>query len=129
MDDLIAFLRARFDEDEASARTWEAACIHIEACHDTGDFLHRFREERIVDEIDAKRKLLELHQPMPSGYRDGRYVHPDPGDPACAHCDDLCHCASGTRCESPDAPWPCATVRLIALPYAGHPDYREEWRP
>ena len=22
-----------------------------------------------------------------------------------------------------------AVVRLLALPYAGHPDYREEWRP
>jgi hypothetical protein len=22
-----------------------------------------------------------------------------------------------------------ALLKLIALPYAGHPDYREEWRP
>lgn len=25
--------------------------------------------------------------------------------------------------------WPCLTVRLLALPYAAHPDYRSEWRP
>jgi hypothetical protein len=24
---------------------------------------------------------------------------------------------------------PCETLRLLALPYADHPDYREEWRP
>jgi hypothetical protein len=24
---------------------------------------------------------------------------------------------------------PCWTARLLALPYASHPDYREEWRP
>lgn len=23
----------------------------------------------------------------------------------------------------------CRSARLFALPYAGHPDYREEWRP
>lgn len=22
----------------------------------------------------------------------------------------------------------CLTLRLLALPWAGHPDYREEWR-
>jgi hypothetical protein len=25
--------------------------------------------------------------------------------------------------------WPCPTVRLLALPFAGHPDLQEEWRP
>jgi hypothetical protein len=24
---------------------------------------------------------------------------------------------------------PCATVRLLAFPYAEHPEYRDEWRP
>ncbi len=24
---------------------------------------------------------------------------------------------------------PCVTLRLLALPYAGHPDYQPEWRP
>jgi hypothetical protein len=24
---------------------------------------------------------------------------------------------------------PCRTLRLLAGPYAGHPDYREEWKP
>lgn len=25
--------------------------------------------------------------------------------------------------------WPCDTLKALALPYADHPDYREEWRP
>jgi hypothetical protein len=30
----------------------------------------------------------------------------------------------------PDAQgWPCQTLRLLALPYADHPDYRPEWKP
>jgi hypothetical protein len=25
--------------------------------------------------------------------------------------------------------YPCDTLKLLALPYADHPDYRDEWRP
>jgi hypothetical protein len=25
--------------------------------------------------------------------------------------------------------WPCLTVRLLALPSAGRPGYRDQWRP
>jgi hypothetical protein len=25
--------------------------------------------------------------------------------------------------------YPCLTLRLLALPYADHADYRQEWRP
>jgi len=25
--------------------------------------------------------------------------------------------------------WPCATLRLLALPYYDHPDYLPEWKP
>jgi hypothetical protein len=25
--------------------------------------------------------------------------------------------------------WPCPTMRALALPYAGHKDYRPEWKP
>jgi hypothetical protein len=28
-----------------------------------------------------------------------------------------------------DVPWPCDTVRLLAIVFADHPDYRNEWRP
>ncbi|TDD37855.1 hypothetical protein E1287_07300 [Actinomadura sp. KC06] len=28
-----------------------------------------------------------------------------------------------------DDHWPVQTLRLLALPYASHPDYRPEWRP
>ncbi|MEU6772536.1 DUF6221 family protein [Streptomyces sp. NPDC046759] len=31
--------------------------------------------------------------------------------------------------EAAGRPAPCATLRLLALPFAGHPAYRESWRP
>jgi hypothetical protein len=39
--------------------------------------------------------------------------------------------ACGTCGSVDDSPveWPCDTVLALALPYADHPDYREEWRP
>lgn len=33
----------------------------------------------------------------------------------------------GTRGH--DLSIPCPTLRMLALPYADHPDYRQEWRP
>lgn len=32
-------------------------------------------------------------------------------------------------CEEYGPPGPCQTQRWLALPYAEHPDYREEWKP
>jgi hypothetical protein len=58
MDDLIAFLQARLDEDERSAHAWlpfgnpdAAARDHI-ARHDPG---------RVLAEVAAKRAILDLH--------------------------------------------------------------------
>lgn len=36
-------------------------------------------------------------------------------------------CGSGE--EKYPADWPCATIRLVALPFSDRPGYREEWRP
>jgi hypothetical protein len=37
-------------------------------------------------------------------------------------------CSDDARSEW-GADWPCLTLRLLALPYADRPGYREEWRP
>ncbi|MGW3025843.1 DUF6221 family protein [Streptomyces sp. NPDC001221] len=61
---------------------------------------------RVLREIDAKRRLLAIHRP---------YV-PEP-DQACLGC------AGGIMFTS------CPVVRLLALPYADRPGYRDDWRP
>jgi hypothetical protein len=38
-------------------------------------------------------------------------------------------CADPPQYDATWHPYPCTTLRLLALPYADHPDYREEWRP
>lgn len=65
-------------------------------------------------QIDAHRKILDLH--APSEYRIFR------GGVAqvvlqCDHCASLCHSGSGLACDSPDAPYPCETVQIVAEAY------------
>jgi hypothetical protein len=103
MSDLVAFLRARLDEDEQAARDGDDACWHIDYCDDEGKRYHeRFDPARVLREVEAKRRILDEH-------------------------------GSGSdSCDAHDASMrsiPCDTLLLLALPYADHPDYREEWRP
>lgn len=66
---------------------------------------------RVLAEVDAKRRILAYHEPEFSKISD----YSD-----CANCID-----DGRQYDS----YPCHTVRLLALPYAGHPAYRQEWAP
>ncbi|TXS19591.1 hypothetical protein EAO71_33810 [Streptomyces sp. ms191] len=69
----------------------------------------RFDPQRIAAEVDAKRRILVEHRQdsLPNGI-------------------DLNECAT---CGGVNEAWPCLTLRLLALPYAQHPDYDESWRP
>jgi len=106
VDDLIAFLRARLDEDEQAIRTWESACWHLEACNDTGGYLERFDERRMLAEVEAKRRLIDvLRSYEPDTEWD---TQPDIGQRA--------NNVAGA-------------LRRLAQLYSEHPDYRPEWRP
>ncbi|GAA2484752.1 DUF6221 family protein [Streptomyces thermolineatus] len=148
-DDLIAFLRARLDEDEAVAREatagpWRSAPTarhHATATGRTEEAVFaalpdkgavvvastgEAREQqnlvnaehiarhadpaRVLREVEAKRRLLALHEPGEMEFVDGD---------VCMACD--------VRDEGPH--YPCLTLRLIAAVYDQHPDYREDWRP
>jgi len=144
--DITAFLRARLDERESVALAaqgttegrWEQddpIRAHGRIIDDYGDFVthdegapSQEQAQHIADndprfvlaDVAAKRRLLAGHGP-------GRWVdesggrwkdEPDNWDPPWQRC-------AGEEWTS----YPCETVRLLALPYAGHPDYREEWKP
>lgn len=133
MSDLAAWLRAQLDEDERVARVaspgpWRVDSeTYAEAIYgasdeaviaggrwggeasvfdSTADAIHIARHDpaRVLAEVAAKRKILELHPAA------GLLSAPD-----------LCgSCAA--------YPGPCDTLRLLALPYAGMRGWREEWR-
>lgn len=74
------------------------------------DHITRYDPARVLAECEAKRRIVEEHRP--GGKEGERYC-------GCCWLDDL---------EAWE-PHPCPTMKAIALPYADHPDFREEWRP
>lgn len=143
MDDLVAFLRARLDEDAEAAREaadgdsgdwfvgdkWNVYRAEDEAPH--GDVeenrlvvygnvlvqsahIARHDPARVLREVEAKRELLDEHG--------------DVNDGSCGTCVDG-QWGYPTHGGSIPQNYPCKTLRLLALPYADHPDYRPEWAP
>jgi hypothetical protein len=135
VDDLVQFLRARLDEDEQAARAlvddrrpgrterWEFC--DDGAIRDTGahrslrvkftwpqEAAHIARHDpaRVLAEVEAKRRILV--DVLPTMQADEIRIAGEWGvgsEPVREASDDL--------------------LSLLALPYASHPDYREEWRP
>lgn len=110
---LMEFLKSRLDEEEAEAHAAQDVRSDYHAWHqvvdlraagmDERDALHivTHTPARVLAEVAAKRRIMDEHEGVHScGFSDY-----DGGDD------------------------PCPTLRLLALPYAGHPDCREEWRP
>jgi hypothetical protein len=126
MPDLAQFLLARITEDELVARTsiesgggewWTVNEISNKFGDDSdglADAAHiaRFSPERILAECDAKRRVLDDHFPH---RRDEEAVV------LCVTCSDRAELAA-------PQPWPCSTIRALALPYTEHANYREQWR-
>jgi hypothetical protein len=101
MADLIEFLRACIAEREEAAR----ACITwLEEAPSLAGCAGHLDPHHELARCAADRLILELHCSVKIG-------------------DDEPYCA-----DDGELP-PCPTLRALALPYADHPDYREEWRP
>lgn len=110
---LVEFLTARLDEREQEARIRLADTISQYG-------MSELDPDRLLAEVEAKRRIVNEH-----------YVFQDAVQ-ACRQCSDK-------RAEDDPlvradrwvtlVPGPCSTVRLLALPYADHADYRDEWRP
>lgn len=144
MTDLRAFIEARLAEDEQGARNardpdWRPdganSCqVYTDRADDSNrtiawcrnghddDFansLHIARHDpaRVLREVAAKRATLAAH-PRAN----------DPGEPP--HCETCRYVADPSDPEPfPEAGYPCPTVRLLAAPFADHPDYRASWAP
>lgn len=118
MDDLIAFLRARLDEDEQLGLTLDGTAyngVESTAGPDARAYL-----ERAAVEVEAKRRILAEHAPI------------GPDCQVCALVDrEECYDGENEWLEDTFTriPAPCPTLRALAAPYTEHPDYREEWRP
>lgn len=135
MNELVAFLRARYNEDEQVARAadagrwlpedkgvtfeWRADDFHegeaqARLLADTRanlEHIANWHPARVLAEVDAKIRVLDHAE---AWFGASFATTPDgwSSDTATAY-----RMAMG---------W---TLRLLAQPYADHPDYREEWTP
>ncbi|MCR6706565.1 MAG: DUF6221 family protein [Cellulomonas sp.] len=112
MTDLTEFLLARFDEDDAvardpheSVRAERAADMDRIEWDDCCGYV-RLGLGRMLAESEAKRRIVEECR-------------------ASVERVDFWYGQGDQDVSS----LPARTLRLLALPYATHADYREEWRP
>ena len=149
MDDLIAFLRARLDEDEQAALSWpeggrqwqtvggrklsyrndssemvtaidvsNASSLWNEQIYvkydldDAPEHIARHDPARVLAEVEAKRRILELHS-----YATGH---------SCSVTDGTGYHLNYGEVDGQSA---CTTLRLLASIYDGHLEYCDTWRP
>lgn len=167
--DLVQFLRARLDEDEAEARaaaekagsgdwryqpddnyvswiehderasptnreTWwplvteAASYVGDTIDREVADHIARHDPARVLREVEAKQRLLDLHAIVHRniGWRDDDGEVETGEIPVCGSCVPK-HTHYLSREIVPEGP--CQTLHLLALPYADHPDYQQEWTP
>jgi hypothetical protein len=152
---LVEFLTARLDEDEAIAlgvsdgprkpegwvaqqwpygtapRDWAVDCpfgavVVDSAFRGSAEHIARHDPARVLAEVVAKRRILALHEPELDRVQWRR-------DETCYRCS---RCTGGGReyeqvhgvMLTELSVWPCLTVMLLAVPYAAHPDYDPAWR-
>jgi hypothetical protein len=166
VDDLIAFLTARLDEDEAAAKAaetgtpWHAAAgqfgprvttgpgeddhwdreisYAVWVCDDEADgcpddsravmaearHIARHDPARALREVEAKRALLRMHEPVPFwGNNPPPLKDRTPENAVAWYCE--CQCPDGVI----QGAYPCDTARLLTAVWSDHPDYRQEWKP
>ncbi len=112
---ITAFLEARIAEDEADADRIDRYRIYDDK---------RWNVARVLAECEAKRRIVELH--VPDRHLENWYWT----QRKCSECGGQWHVITPFGKPTDIGPEQgCATLRLLTLPYADHPDYRDEWRP
>lgn len=127
MTDLVAFLRARLDEDEAAAQWaieqvgdghWQQRHVRIVTMDDRDrevadyaiveciDHIVRHDPARVLADVEAKRRIVEDYEIYAREYREA----PSPF-------------AEGRRFAA------LLAVSRVADAHADHPDYDPAWRP
>lgn len=134
--ELADFLTARCDEDEQAAKsalrgdviewvverlagydrllemyeyddgTQDSDAIAFFGADQLADHIARHDPARVLREVEAKRLIIDEH-------------------PSRGRINVECKTCSGDHWGED---YPCPTLRLLALPYADHPDFRDAWK-
>jgi hypothetical protein len=121
-EDLVAFLRRMFDAEQAEAEklpdvddySLEPWAIQWEETGEWNSYGYlRIAKARVLREIEAKRQLIAL------AFKREATVD---GEWGCGHSAEGIEAGRCPEHNPNDIP----EIRLLALPYAGHPDHRDE---
>jgi hypothetical protein len=146
------FLNARLDEDEQMAQAasaglpwragtksdglpsrneWDLDLVYqypdesgvVQCSPEEAPHIARHDPARVLAEVAAKRRIVEIHQRKVSdGY---------PDVIVCSECgptdDERWRVQKWEQYQG--GAWPCRTLRLLASVYAEHADYNPSWRP
>ncbi len=123
--DLAAWLLEQVDADADLARRaqgnpWLGALIGARQAGKATyrEFVGTWTPSRALAECDAKRRIVKLH----SHTKEIIWRDRSEDFEVC----DVCGSGAGNQgC----IPWPCDTLRLLALPFQDREGYREEWKP
>src|SRR5690554_5666985 len=129
MDGLVEFLRAQLDEDERVARAADGESYWLDEGDATGDFLHHHDPARVLAEVAAKRRILELHESWPVLVETPPEFTTDTADLRSVSVSMSRRIMWLTqqeyRARFGVEPPPAPIVRLLALPYADRPGFRD----
>jgi hypothetical protein len=125
---LTEFLLARIAGDEATAHltsevfmwaTDTTPGMDIDALHPVlVEHIRTWTSARVLAECEAKRRIVELHPPRWAyAYRDSERLLAEAFD------------QETVKVEASSGPIYDPELRLLALPYADHPDCLPEWQP
>ncbi|MFS0697768.1 DUF6221 family protein [Streptomyces nitrosporeus] len=139
MDDLVQFLRARLDEDEQAARAaaepeqW----VELNRTPQTSWSVEYWADPdraAVVAEGSSAYPVVVTTQGMEEADAEARAAHIARHDPTRV----LAEIDAKQRLIEWVLRWPMrpappssvdGVLELLALPYAGHPDHRDAWRP
>lgn len=115
-DPLVAFVRARLDEEERDARaTIGEPWLDVDWAEiDDEPVTHIRRQDpaATLARVEALRGLVEAHCPEGAEY---------PSGPWCERC-------WGMQSDAHEG-WPCDVIKGVAAIWRDHPDYQQDWAP
>jgi hypothetical protein len=124
MGTLRDFLLARILEEETAAQAAIDAHPDDHAWNTSldadGDHFARWNPWRVLSSCVAKRLIIAAHRDVGPGL--DRRAEPDRALKVHA-------CSTCGQYDEYAIDWPCYTLRVLALDWVEHPEYRVEWRP
>lgn len=131
-EDFRAFLTARLDEDKRTATAAQEGYFDLLGASAAEEaFVARWDPAGVLAEVETKRAILAHH-------RTSTFTDVSLGIRGWTVC-LVCHCVMDEPDDWDEAEewryplvqyqFPCPTLRLLAQPYADHPDYQAEWNP